>query len=144
MICVYILATEHLGVEQYFLYLPEGGLSCCHHGDVLLDADQPVDNRTDEYHLKYRFWFQDYVPATATAPASHQNLHRVYYTTETWAGEYDVVQCPPGTPSTECVQEISARWQVCSTCTFFKCRTLARPCVVANESAGQGHGRLHL
>jgi len=90
----------------------QGGLSCCHHRDILLDADQPIDNRTDEYHLKYRFWFQDYVPATATAPASHQNLHRFYYTTETWAGEYDVVQCPPGTPSTECVQEISARWQV--------------------------------
>jgi len=88
-----------------------GGLSCCHHGQVLLDADQPVDNRTDEYSLKFRFWYQDYVPATETTPASHQNLHRFYFTTEAFAGEYDVVQCPAGTPSSECVQEISAHWQ---------------------------------
>jgi len=95
-----------------FIQTYQGGLSCCHHADILLDADQPIDNRTDEYHLKFRFWFQDYVPPTPTTPASHQNLHRFYFQTEAYAGEYDVVQCPAGTPSSECVQEISAHWKV--------------------------------
>jgi len=51
-----------------FIQTYAGGLACCHHKDILLDADQPVDNRTDEYHMKFRFWFQDYVPPTDKAP----------------------------------------------------------------------------
>ena len=92
--------------------MKEGGLGCCHHGDVLLDADQPIDKRTDEYHLKFRFWFQDYVAASSASPATHVNLHRYYFQTEAYAGEYDIVQCPKGTPSSECAQEITARFQV--------------------------------
>jgi len=110
-----------------FIETYAGGILCCHHGQVLLDADQPVDNRTDEYSLKFRFWFQDYVPATtqevsnavadpvpqqAAAPASHQNLHRFYFTTEAYAGEYDVVKCSDDLPAEQCVQEITAHWQV--------------------------------
>ncbi len=87
-----------------------------------------MDNRTDEYHMKFRFWFQDYVPPTAVAPASHLNLHRFWYMTEVFAGEYDIVQCPAGTPSSECVQEITAHWQVGCNVTFL--------------SAGQGHDLL--
>jgi len=89
-----------------------GGLSCCHHKNILLDADQPVDPRTDEIHFKFRFWFQDYHPSTPTIPASHQNLLRFYFTTEAYAGEYDVIQCADGTPPQECIQEITARWKV--------------------------------
>jgi len=89
-----------------------GGLSCCHHEDLLLDKDQQGDPRTMTYQLKFRFWYQDYTPATPTTPASHQNLRRFYFTTEAFAGEYDIVQCPAGTPSSECVQEITSHWQV--------------------------------
>lgn len=107
-----------------------GGLSCCHHGDVLLDADQPVDPRVDTYALKFRFWFQNYTAPTAAPSAavsraggavegagSHQNLHRFYFQTEAFAGEYDVVQCEAGTPSSQCIQEISAHFKVC-VCVF--------------------------
>ncbi len=85
---------------------------------ILLDADQPVDNRTDEYALKFRFWFQDYTPAVPATPhavaqpASHSNLHRIYYMTEVWAVEYDVEKCRPETPPEDCIHEISARFQV--------------------------------
>ena len=52
------------------------------------------------YHMKMRFWFQEYVPATATAAASHANLERIYYTTEANAGEYDIPPAfrKPGVP----------------------------------------------
>eukprot|EP00052_Salpingoeca_macrocollata_P033565 m.8803 g.8803 ORF g.8803 m.8803 type:complete len:472 (-) comp5299_c0_seq1:43-1458(-) len=67
-----------------------GGLRCCSHGRIMLDQDQPVDPLLLRYHMKFRFWFQEYVPATKTAPASHQDLPRIYYQTEAWAGEYDI------------------------------------------------------
>jgi len=90
-----------------------GGLVCCHHQNILLDADQLVDQRIDEIHLKFRFWFQEYQPSTPTKPTpSHQNLNRFYFMTEAYSGEYDVLPCAAGTPPQDCVHEISARWQV--------------------------------
>jgi len=90
-----------------------GGLHCCLHQYILLDADQLVDPRTDEIRLKFRIWFQEYQPATPANPnPSHLNLHRFYFQTEAYAGEYDVPQCPAGTPPQECVHQITARWQV--------------------------------
>jgi len=87
-----------------------GGLRCCGHGRIMLDADQPVRPELLRYHHKYRFWFEEYLPAprahaAVQAPAapsgggaSHLNLERIYYMTEASAGEYDV---PPAfaTPS---------------------------------------------
>ena len=35
-----------------------------------------------------------------------------YYQTEANAGEYDVPQCAPGTPSDQCVHEITAHFKV--------------------------------
>jgi len=89
-----------------------GGQSCCHHQNILLDADQPVDQRMDTTYLKFRFYFQEYVPATQTTPPSHLNLYRFYYQTEAFSGEYDIVRCPKGTPPSSCISEITARWQV--------------------------------
>jgi len=89
-----------------------GGQSCCHNGNILLDADQPVDPRIDETYLKFRFYYQDYTPATEIAPPSHKNLYRVYYQTEAWSTEYDIEQCPAGTPPSECVSEITAHFKV--------------------------------
>lgn len=68
-----------------------GGLSICKHKRILLDEDQEIRPELLRYHMKYRFWFQEYVPKNDTANASHFNLDRIYYQTEAWAGEYDVV-----------------------------------------------------
>ena len=90
-----------------------GGLSCCHHKNILLDSDQnPWQNQIDTYRLKFRFWYEDYIPASKTKPASHANLVRMYYQTEAWAGEYDVIQAPEGTPPGDAVDEITAHFQV--------------------------------
>lgn len=54
------------------------------------------------YHMKWRFWFQEYKPAasaataaaaaatTAGAQPSHYGLDRIYFQTEAHAGEYDI------------------------------------------------------
>merc|ERR1712192_223617 len=68
----------------------QGGLSCCHHQNILLDRDQTPPEELLTYHMKFRFYFQPYTAASADAPASHQNLLRMYYQTEANAGEYDV------------------------------------------------------
>ncbi len=81
-----------------------GGLNCCHHGRIMLDADQP-DSKPGEmirYRMKFRYWYEEYVPGVAdpqtgvvTKKPSHFNLPRVYFQTESNAGEYDV---PPAYP----------------------------------------------
>jgi len=74
-----------------------GGLTCCAHMNFLLDKDQTAwPDNTITYRMKFRFWFQDYKPATTTAAASHTGLTRLYWQTEALAGEYDV---PEGSSS---------------------------------------------
>eukprot|EP00051_Salpingoeca_urceolata_P006258 m.83056 g.83056 ORF g.83056 m.83056 type:complete len:545 (+) comp14750_c0_seq2:647-2281(+) len=90
-----------------------GGLRCCHHGNILLDHDQnPWANDTISYYMKFRFWFQDYVPGTKTAPASHKNLVRWFRQTEENAGEYDVVKAGNGTLPEDTVYTITSHYQV--------------------------------
>mmetsp|Transcript_36428 Transcript_36428/g.67040 ORF Transcript_36428/g.67040 Transcript_36428/m.67040 type:complete len:907 (-) Transcript_36428:128-2848(-) len=68
-----------------------GGLSCCGHRRIMLDADQEVRPELLRYHMKFRFWFQEYVPiVNKTGKPSHLNLERIYYQTEANAGEYDI------------------------------------------------------
>merc|ERR1712072_1380238 len=77
-----------------------GGLRCCGHKRIMLDADQEVRPELLQYHMKFRFWFQEYVPSGAPKPpqgpglkpttASHYDLPRIYFTTEANAGEYDI------------------------------------------------------
>lgn len=43
-----------------------GGLRCCSHGRILLDADQAIRPELLRYHHKYRFWFQEYKPPERT------------------------------------------------------------------------------
>eukprot|EP00440_Ansanella_granifera_P035912 gb/GFBE01038957.1/.p1 GENE.gb/GFBE01038957.1/~~gb/GFBE01038957.1/.p1 ORF type:complete len:785 (+),score=142.22 gb/GFBE01038957.1/:1-2355(+) len=64
-----------------------GGLHCCIHGNVLLDADQPDRPELLRYRIKFRFWFQDY---SETPRPSHENLDRIFIQTEANSGEYDV------------------------------------------------------
>ena len=80
-----------------------GGLSCCHHKYVLLDKDQIQPNHTMTFQIKFRFWFSEYKNQTG--------LVRTFAETERNSGEYDVVKCPPGTPTKECVHVITSRFQ---------------------------------
>lgn len=99
-----------------------GGLSCCRDGHSLLDADQeqPWPDQPLEYRLKFRFYFQEYRPATTSHDgegvvergASHASLVRLYHETESNAGEYDIPQCAPGTPADQCVHVITSQWTV--------------------------------
>lgn len=75
-----------------------GGLRCCKHKRIMLDADQPIRPELLRYHMKFRFWFEVY-EATGEQ-VSHYNLPRVYYQTEAWAGEYDIPPAfaKPGKP----------------------------------------------
>lgn len=86
-----------------------GGKKCCIHGHFLLDADQEVPESTQEYRLKFRFYFEEYSPGPKP---SHVNLIRLYHMTEMRNGEYDIVPCLPGTPPESCVQVLTARWKV--------------------------------
>jgi len=84
-----------------------GGIMCCDGGNILLDKDQnPWQDDIMTYYLKFRFYFQEYTPG------SHLNLQRLYWQTEVAAGEYDIVQCDPGTPPSQCVYTITSRWSV--------------------------------
>lgn len=69
-----------------------GGLSCCGHQRIMLDMDQEVRPELLRYHVKIRFWFQEYIPANPVSKtaASHFDLPRIYYQTESNAGEYDI------------------------------------------------------
>ncbi|CAJ1925741.1 unnamed protein product [Cylindrotheca closterium] len=110
-----------------------GGIHCCSHNNILLDKDQeiPWKDQPLVYRLKFRVYFEEYRHqddaedngndnAATTTPtntnndkkASHKQLIRPYWQTERRAGEYDVVQCPTGTPADECVHTITARWKV--------------------------------
>ena len=37
-----------------------GGLSCCGDQRTMLDADQKVPEGTLRYHMKIRFWYQEF------------------------------------------------------------------------------------
>lgn len=65
-----------------------GGLQSCHHKRILLDADQEIRPELLRYHVKFRFWFQEY--SSKEGKASHADLPRIYYQTEANAGEYDI------------------------------------------------------
>lgn len=67
-----------------------GGLRCCGHKRIMLDADQEIRPEILRYHMKFRFWFQEYKPATSKSKVSHHDLPRIYYQTEAHAGEYDI------------------------------------------------------
>ena len=63
--------------------------------------------------LQFRYYYQEYIPANKTTPASHQNLVRLYHQTEDGAGEYDIPICDRNvTAAEDCVYTITAHWQV--------------------------------
>ena len=60
------------------------------------------------YHLKFRFWIQEYEEETK----SHRNLPRFYYQTEANSGEYDIIKCRDGIPHEMCISVISSHFTV--------------------------------
>eukprot|EP00117_Sycon_ciliatum_P029408 scpid52803/ scgid23424/ len=87
----------------------QGGLHCCHHQWILLDqAQNPWINITDEYYLKFRFWYQEY---NENGP-SHTDLPRAYYQTEAYATEYDIPKKQDSVPADAAVHQITAHFQV--------------------------------
>eukprot|EP00937_MAST-01D_sp_MAST-1D-sp2_P001435 g1435.t1 len=77
-----------------------GGLRCCKHTWFLTDrAQAPVAENTtsDVYYLKFRYYFQEYVPpkpkATPPVPASHKHLHHWVFLIDAQVNDYEEVQC---------------------------------------------------
>merc|ERR1711871_382976 len=75
-----------------------GGLQVCKHMWTLLDSNQgqPWPDQPLTYYQKYRFYFQEY----------KSGYHVVSVPRQGWGiaaaggyAEYDVPQCPPGTPA---------------------------------------------
>eukprot|EP00117_Sycon_ciliatum_P002473 scpid61495/ scgid7685/ len=86
-----------------------GGLRCCHHQWILLDQDQnPWEDQIDEYHMKFRFWFQDYDPVSP----KQENLARIHWQTEAMSGEYDVPVKDADVAPENALHQITSHWTV--------------------------------
>lgn len=71
-----------------------GGLQCCHHTWFLTDTNQGAEQTSAlTYYLKWRFYFQEYQPATPTAPATHQHLHHWVFLIDANVNDYEEVKC---------------------------------------------------
>jgi len=69
-----------------------GGLKCCQHTFFLTDLEQDAQipqDKVDVYFLKWRYYFQEYVPATETAPASHRHLHHWVFLIDADVNDYE-------------------------------------------------------
>lgn len=75
------LLSSFAGNPQAYL----GGMRCCGHRRVLLDEDQQAPANPLRYHLKFRFWFQDY--KESGNEMSHHNLQRI---AQPMVAEYNV------------------------------------------------------
>eukprot|EP00040_Diaphanoeca_grandis_P032470 m.196795 g.196795 ORF g.196795 m.196795 type:complete len:870 (+) comp32636_c0_seq1:40-2649(+) len=78
-----------------------GGLRCCKHQEFLTDVedDARIPNQTDTYFLKWRYYFQEYVPETPAAPASHQHLHHFVFLIDDAVNDYEEDNANYGTNS---------------------------------------------
>merc|ERR1719198_156241 len=78
-----------------------GGLQCCKHSWFLTDLEQDhlIPDKTDIYFLKWRYYFQEYVPKTATAPASHRHLHHWVFLIDQQVNDYEEDNANYGAPS---------------------------------------------
>jgi len=73
-----------------------GGLSCCGHRRVLLDADQDPGPSLLRYHMKWRFWFQEYTAPTAQLQESAASVTSV---TSVTSGPSGARVAAPGAPA---------------------------------------------
>jgi len=86
-----------------------GGLSTCHHGWSLLDADQeiPWPDKPLVFYKKFRIYFQEY------NASFHKEISRTDWgiAADGDHAEYDVPQCAPGTPPEKCTHLITGTWE---------------------------------
>ena len=79
----------------------------------MLDADQEQPDDVFSYHMKFRFYFQPYQDSNVQGkPPTHDNLIRLYYQTEAYAGEYDIPQADPHSPPEDNIHTITANFKV--------------------------------
>jgi hypothetical protein len=81
-----------------------GGLSCCSHKSILLETNQTAPPTLDTYRMKFRIYYEDYT--------DQGNAFFMFITDEAGAGEYDIPQCPKGTPVEECVHTLTGEFAV--------------------------------
>jgi len=78
--------------QACFMETYHGGLQCCKHSWFLTDRDQdsmiPKD-KVDVYYLKWRYYFQEYVPASEISPASHKHLHHWVFLIDDAVNDYE-------------------------------------------------------
>ena len=100
------LLRDHNDVCDIDTY--HGGLSCCAHKSVLLDQNQTSVNRTelplDTYRMKFRIYYEEHT--------NQSNAFFMFIADEAGAGEYDVPQCPAGTPTEDCVHTITGEFKL--------------------------------
>ena len=86
-----------------------GGLACCHHSWLLTDKNQdeiiPKD-KVDKYFLKWRYYFQEYIPRTEENLASHQHLHHWVFLIDAIVNDYEEDNAHYGSKS---IGKITAR-----------------------------------
>jgi len=86
------------GGENY-----HGGTACCAHQNFLTDLEQAdqIPAQIDVYFLKWRYYFQEYIPKTSKAPASHKHLHHWVFLIDADVNDYEEDNYPDkyGTPS---------------------------------------------
>ena len=68
-----------------------GGLQCCKHKWFLTDVDQEsmIPDAVDTYYLKWRYYFQEYVPATPAKAASHLHLKHWVFLIDAIVNDYE-------------------------------------------------------
>jgi len=76
-----------------------GGLHCCHHLWFLTDVEQEslIPDAVDTYYLKFRYYYQEYIPANGNQPPSHYHLHHWVFLIDSEVNDYEEVQCSDGT-----------------------------------------------
>lgn len=96
----------------------QGGLPCCVHGTMLLDSEQDIPPAQDTVYFKWRFYYEDYVPAVQTAA-----IHLEWAVNGCDSGgpagaqhncasiEYAVPQADPGTPPDQTVYTVVSHFQ---------------------------------
>jgi len=85
-----------------------GGSHCCKHQFFLTDLDQEklIPPTQDIYFLKFRFYFEEYLPETAVSKASHIRLIHWVFLIDAEINDYEEVKCAEGTM---CEGTITAR-----------------------------------
>jgi len=68
-----------------------GGLHCCKHTWFLTDLEQDaqIPDKTDTYFLKWRYYFQEYVPASDKTQASHKHLNHWVFLIDQAVNDYE-------------------------------------------------------